>query len=182
MKTQSRVLQFAREKGYPEPIKPVLRRVVADLIVKHKLSLICHEIDEIIDVMCDIRRRIDKAVDEGDLIGLLVEKDALERERTLLKMYERLLAKESPMFKKEIGSITDEMIARAKDYPFEELLPEPLRMRRCKCPIHDGKNSQSFEVKNNRGRCHSCGWHGDPIQYVMDTQGLSFPEAVRKLS
>lgn len=85
------------------------------------------------------------------------------------------------MPKKENG-ITDEMIQRAKEYPFEDLLPEPLRRGRCKCPVHEGKNSQSFSVKDNKGKCHSCGWYGDTIKFVMDTQGLTFVEAVRKLS
>jgi hypothetical protein len=178
---QKAVFQFAGERGLPEPVTPIIKRVLVGLINRHRLSLICHEIDDCIDAMCDIRGRIDKAVEEGDLIGLLVEKDNLEREKGLLKQYERLLEREGPLPKRENG-ITDEMIQRAREYPFEDLLPEPLKRGRCKCPVHEGKNSQSFSVKDNKGKCHSCGWYGDTIKFVMDTQGLTFVEAVRKLS
>lgn len=79
------------------------------------------------------------------------------------------------------GQITDDMIARAKDYPIENLLPEEVKRGRCRCPVHNGDNTMSFSVKNNRGKCFSCGWEGDTIKYVMDTQGLTFPDAVKRL-
>lgn len=80
-----------------------------------------------------------------------------------------------------VGEITDDMIARAKEYPMESLLPTPLRMGRCACPVHGGKNTMSFSVKDNYGRCFSCSWHGDTIKYMQDVHGLTFADAVRRL-
>lgn len=177
---QEKVEDLARENGYPMPIKPILNTVVADLIVRHRRSLICEVIDDVIDSLCDIHARTDEAVKKGDLMGVLVEKDALARERDILKMLEKLLDMEAGTLKKDEDM--ERAIERAREYPFEDLLPEPLRMGRCRCPIHDGKNQSEFAVKNNRGKCWSCGWQGDPIQYVMDTQGITFSEAVRRLS
>lgn len=177
---QKKVWDFTRENDLPEPRDPIQPLVTA-LIVSHKLSLICGEIDEIVDRICLIHDYIDEAIEDGNLTSVVMLKDRLEEERAKLRAYERLLEREGPLSKGENG-ITDEMIQRARDYPFEDLLPGELKRGRCACPIHGGKNPMSFEVKDNRGRCHSCSWRGDPIQYVMDTQGLTFLEVVRKLS
>lgn len=79
------------------------------------------------------------------------------------------------------NGITDDMIERAREYPFEDLLPALIRGR-CKCPIHEGENTMSFSVKNNQGHCFSCHWHGDTIRFLQDTEGLTFQQAVRRLS
>jgi DNA primase len=48
------------------------------------------------------------------------------------------------------------------------------------CPFHAEK-TPSFNVSEERGfyHCFGCGEHGDVIDFVMKTQGLAFPEAVR---
>lgn len=178
--TRSKVVQFARENDYPPPSSS-LTPIFVSLVTRHKLSIIMGEVDALIDRLFVLNGRLDEAIEENNLVAVVLIKERLDEEKRKLRAYERLVAKEGLMFKKEIGSITDEMIARAKEFPFEELLPEPLKHGRCKCPIHGGKNSQSFSVKNNRGKCHSCGWYGDTIKYVMDTEGYSFPQAVRRL-
>ena len=181
---QKKVWEYTKESGLPEPRDPIQPLVTA-LITCHKLSLICGEIDEIVDRICLIHDYIDEAIEDGNLTSVVMLKDRLEVEKKKLKAYERLLEREGPLSKKEYG-ITDEMIQRARDYPFEDLLPGELKRGRCACPIHGGDNAMSFMVKDNYGKCFSCGWPngkpGDTIQYVMDTQGLTFMEAVRKLS
>ena len=51
------------------------------------------------------------------------------------------------------------------------------------CPFHNEK-SPSFNVQdsNNRYVCYGCGVSGDVITFVMETEGLSFPEAVEMLA
>lgn len=179
---QKAVFQFAGERGLPEPVTPIIKRVLVGLINRHRLSLICHEIDDCIDAMCDIRGQIDKAVEEGDLIGLLVEKDAMAREKSILKGLERLLDMEAGVIKE--NQDMEQAKERAREYPMEQLLSEygcQVKFRRTRCPIHEGKNQSSFEVKDNKGRCHSCGWYGDTIELVRKMEGCSFQEAVRKL-
>jgi DNA primase len=51
------------------------------------------------------------------------------------------------------------------------------------CPFHNEK-TPSFSVNAEKGfyHCFGCGVHGDVITFVMETEGLSFPEAVEKLA
>ena len=51
------------------------------------------------------------------------------------------------------------------------------------CPFHAEK-SPSFKVENERHayKCFGCGKGGDAFKWLMETEGLSFPEAVEKLA
>lgn len=85
--------------------------------------------------------------------------------------------------------VTDEMIRRARDYPFEDLLRNygwKGKRQMYVCQIHGDKNP-SFHVrrKDNRGHCWGCGWkdgkYGDTIDFVMEVEGIEWKEAVRRL-
>ena len=51
------------------------------------------------------------------------------------------------------------------------------------CPFHKEK-SPSFKVENGRRtyKCFGCGKGGDAFRWLMETEGLSFPEAVERLA
>ncbi|HYS46576.1 MAG TPA: DNA primase [Rhizomicrobium sp.] len=51
------------------------------------------------------------------------------------------------------------------------------------CPFHQEK-SPSFKVENERRtyKCFGCGKGGDAFKWLVETEGLSFPEAVEKLA
>lgn len=51
------------------------------------------------------------------------------------------------------------------------------------CPFHTEK-SPSFSVQEDKGfyHCFGCGAHGDAFTFVMETEGLSFREAVERLA
>lgn len=51
------------------------------------------------------------------------------------------------------------------------------------CPFHDDRHLGSFKVSpsKNIAKCFSCGWVGDPIEFVMAAERLDFPDAVRWL-
>ncbi len=51
------------------------------------------------------------------------------------------------------------------------------------CPFHKEK-SPSFKVENERRtyKCFGCGVGGDAFKWVVETEGLSFPEAVERLA
>lgn len=179
---REKVASWAKEMGWGAPGQ-MYKAIYTALVVQHKLSLIMREIDETVDRIMLLNDRIDIAIEEGNLVAYAMLKERKDEEKVKLARFERLLEGESPMKplpKKD--DITEEMIQRARDYPFESLLPEELKRGRCRCPIHTGTNAMSFEVKSNYGRCYSCGWHGDSIKYVMDTTGKSFPDTVRLLS
>lgn len=81
------------------------------------------------------------------------------------------------------GQITDDMIERAREYSMLDILEGVgcrVRLNRCACPVHGGKNPSSFSVKNNRGICH-CGWHGDSIELYRELHKVDFVTAVKEL-
>ncbi|MHC8508870.1 MAG: DNA primase [Rhodospirillales bacterium] len=51
------------------------------------------------------------------------------------------------------------------------------------CPFHKEK-SPSFTLNEDKGfyHCFGCGAHGSAFDFVMETEGLSFPEAVERLA
>jgi DNA primase len=51
------------------------------------------------------------------------------------------------------------------------------------CPFHDEK-TPSFHINDSKGfyHCFGCGAHGDVITFVMNTEHVSFVEAVEKLA
>ena len=51
------------------------------------------------------------------------------------------------------------------------------------CPFHQEK-TPSFAVTDTKGfyHCFGCGAHGDVIRYIVETENLSFPEAVERLA
>ncbi len=51
------------------------------------------------------------------------------------------------------------------------------------CPFHKEK-SPSFKVENERRtyKCFGCGAGGDAFKWVMETEGLTFPESVERLA
>jgi len=180
--TREKVKQHAEENGYPAP-SSMLTPIFVSLVTRHKLSIIMGQIDETIDRLLVLNARLDEAVEESNLVAVVLIKDRLNEEKAKLRVYERLLEKESPMPKKETNGITDEMIERAKDSPMEELLEQygyQVKLHRTRCPVHGGKNPTSFSVKDNRGVCH-CGWRGDTIALLMELEKCSFVEAVKRL-
>jgi hypothetical protein len=81
------------------------------------------------------------------------------------------------------GGITKSDIQRARDYDFRILLPDgSIRNNTYLCPFHnDTQPSMVYNYKRNVVRCYSCNKSWDTIQFVMDKEGLTFPQAVRKL-
>ena len=51
------------------------------------------------------------------------------------------------------------------------------------CPFH-GEKTPSFSLSPAKQiyKCFGCGKAGDPIQFVMDIEGIGFQEAIRQLA
>ena len=83
------------------------------------------------------------------------------------------------------GRITDNDIARAKEFPIQDLYAGKLRKmgkQYCGlCPFHT-ERTPSFYIKNNRYTCYGCGEYGDSIAFYMKTNGVTFIQAVKKLN
>ena len=132
--TRGKVVQFAKERNYPPPGQ-IYKVIYAALVAQHKLSLIMREIDQTIDRIMLLNDRTAMSIREGNMTAIVLMKERKDEEKARLARLERLLMRESPMKKEpDKNEITDEMILRAKDYPFEDLLPEGLKCGRCRCP------------------------------------------------
>jgi DNA primase len=82
------------------------------------------------------------------------------------------------------ASFTDEIRART---PLPAVVGRRVRLARsgkqwkgC-CPFH-GEKSPSFYVWEDHYHCYGCGAHGDAISFVMQSQSLSFMEAIGQLA
>lgn len=94
-----------------------------------------------------------------------------------------------PVFfeKSSSDEITDDDIARAKEYPLSELFDGNLKHSFGKlvglCPFHED-STPSFTIfeEDNHYYCFGCNAWGDSIDYYMKTNKVNMPEAVRTLN
>jgi DNA primase len=83
-----------------------------------------------------------------------------------------------------------EIIQRIKDATdLAELVGQAVKLRKQGsawvglCPFHS-ERSPSFQVLADRGfyHCFGCGKHGDAFTWIMEREGLAFPEAMEQLA
>ncbi len=88
------------------------------------------------------------------------------------------------------GRIRDEAIREVRERAsLTEVISDTVALRRRGrsalglCPFHAEK-TPSFTVSEERGffHCFGCGEHGDVFTFVMKTEALSFPDAVRRVA
>ena len=83
-------------------------------------------------------------------------------------------------------SFIDELVARN---PIEDVVSQYVSLRRSGanmfglCPFH-GEKTASFSVSPDKGICYCFGCHkgGGVINFMMEIEGLSYPDAVRSLA
>jgi len=89
-----------------------------------------------------------------------------------------------------MASIPDDKVQEVRDrVDIVDLVGRYVELRRAgqnwkgRCPFHEEK-TPSFNVNPARKgyKCFGCGEGGDAIRFVMEIEGKSFPEAVRKLA
>lgn len=53
----------------------------------------------------------------------------------------------------------------------------------CLCPFHEDRHLGSFKISpvKNFAKCFSCGWSGGPIDFLMEHEHYSYPDALRWL-
>ena len=84
------------------------------------------------------------------------------------------------------ASFIDELVARN---PIEEVVGQYVSLKRSGanlfglCPFH-GEKTASFSVSPDKGICYCFGCHkgGGVINFMMEIEGLSYPDAVRSLA
>lgn len=86
-----------------------------------------------------------------------------------------------------ISNVTTDSVRERVD--IEEVVNDYVQLKRkgqnlwaC-CPFHQEK-SPSFSVSPAKQiyKCFGCGKAGDPIQFIMDIEGIGFTEAIRHLA
>lgn len=115
---------------------------------------------------------------DGKTIEAILAGGRLMKSINTIKKYVDQIHYQKKALSNEHRDITEDMIRRAREYPFDQLIP--LTRNATVCPFHED-HTPSFYVKNNRGKCYGCGWNGDTIQFLMDKDGLSFQQAVVSL-
>lgn len=97
----------------------------------------------------------------------------------MVKVINAIKRRQSPVPTK--GGVTDEMIARAKEYPVDELIE--FKRRLAKCLWHDDTNpSLSHFKKANRVSCFVCNKTWSSIDIVMEQDRCNFVQAVKRLN
>lgn len=92
----------------------------------------------------------------------------------------RIVSRQQHILRPDVSSITDDMVARAKDFPIEELYDGKIRHGSGLCPFHSEK-TPSFHIKKNRYKCFGCGVYGDSISFYMKMNNCNFIQAVKAL-
>lgn len=115
-----------------------------------------------------------------------VQNETQEMTHSLKALVRHKNAKNTPQSQHRI---TDTDIARAKEYPIQDLYIGKLRKATgkfawCgKCELHNDSTASFYIDKNNNYHCFGCHAHGDAISYFMITRNIkSFPQAVKTLA
>jgi len=78
--------------------------------------------------------------------------------------------------------LTSEEIINASKYPFENLIKFN-QAGFAFCPFHKEKKPSFHLIKgSNYAFCFGCNWKGNPINFIMKLENLSFSQAVKKLN
>lgn len=102
------------------------------------------------------------------------------------RVIKRIIARMNPVTR--MGTtITDEDIARAREFPIEELYDGRLFKSGGKsqcglCPFHNERTPSFHIYKDNRYKCFGCQEYGDAISFYMKINNVKFIDAVKALS
>lgn len=120
----------------------------------------------------------DRHVKAGDIDNrLFVGEQIIGAIKTIQALQREIISLRKP---EKPGDITDDMIRRAKECPFTDL--HEFKRNQGLCPFHGDKNPSMHLFPDNHVYCFSCAKGWDTIGFVQQRDGLSFPEAVKRLS
>lgn len=173
----------------PEEIRKVVRDKIKELIDETDMQWAYARRKEYIQGLMEplvynslmLMARYELAVHGGNLVAMQLVRERMELEIKKLVKHVNDLYFTKPANKSKLSNrdrLSPDMIERARQYPYNELLP--LKRGMAPCPFHGDKNP-SFSVKNNYGHCFGCQWSGDPIKFVMEQEGIPFFDAVKRL-
>ncbi len=84
------------------------------------------------------------------------------------------------------GRLNEADIERSRVVPIENLVNGQFKKVGNKsvalCPFHNEKTPSFYVYPENRFYCYGCGKNGDAISFIMELNGLKFPDAVKFLN
>jgi hypothetical protein len=103
----------------------------------------------------------------NEILWLLIETDKRERQMTTSRFV-------------RVDRISDDDIEAAKEYPIEQLIDFQRGKAFAWC--HEDKNPSMFHAtRTNKAICPVCDKFYNPIDVLMERDGMSFKDAVREL-
>lgn len=84
-------------------------------------------------------------------------------------------------FKPTTGDITPDMIEQARQYPIEDLIQFDRQHKAVAFCHEDNHPSLSWHRAKNRATCFPCGKSFNPIDVLIQRDGITFPDAVKRL-
>lgn len=111
-------------------------------------------------------------------VSLLLERMKKAKEEREIS-YLRSLVREYQILMGLMQDITPEDVLRAREYPITEFIKS--RKGMASCPFHTDK-TPSMDVRKNFFHCYSCGESGDAITLAMRLEGLTFAQAIKRLT
>jgi hypothetical protein len=119
---------------------------------------------------------------ESEVLRLQIK----EKIAPIHRVHKRIVGRQQHVLNPKRGAgVTDEMIARAKEHPIEELYDGRLfgkdKRKFGLCPFHQERTPSFYIYPDNHYHCFGCGEHGSSVDFVMKTQSKTFLEAVRVL-
>jgi hypothetical protein len=131
---------------------------------------------------------LDAAIADANAVEMVWYKERLESFVKEIRRLQGLIIGEKAALNNlpsQEDRVSDVEIERARQYPFHELHVfgrQHGRTRVGLCPFHSEKTGSFTLYDDNHVHCFGCGWNGDPIAFVMQKDGRTFAEAVRRLS
>lgn len=122
-------------------------------------------------------QRIDAYLDSDDPVAIWMasyEQDALIRKA-------RKVRKLSIALSEQQTGITDQQIEQARSVPIEQVIPFQNGVARC-FAHQDKRPSLSHWKKANKASCFVCNRHWNPIDVLVERDGMTFAAAVRSLA
>ena len=115
----------------------------------------------------------------NEFISLHWAKEDLKEVRKLLGKLKVLSEKVKDLSKEP--DITDFMVETARAYPMDKLVE--FQKNKALCPAHEDKTpSLYYDKKRNRAHCFACDKSWNPIDWLIEFDGMSFKEAVKQLN
>jgi len=178
---------FEAKEDFDREIMPKTRAAIKELIAEtdkdfQKQSRIAYLKDCMTDTLSEAWEFLDRYDDDKrreKMLEMLLDGEKVIK---LIKEVVKLQGKIISLRHSDKGrpDMTED-IRKAKEYPLTELI-ELNTNNVTRCPFHEDRNpSMRYYPESNTVYCFSCHRSWDTIAFVMERDGMTFSETVRKL-